>query len=99
MCGECKSAAIDKAREKREGGFDDGITREDTGARRPSLTSACRTLTTRAAKLEKVLDERKAANIRARSELAMFKDALNTVGRVAQSLVNTSGSPADREGE
>ena len=63
-------------------------------ARQPKLSRVCRDLAVKADKLEKALNERKAATTHAQGVLREFKETLTLVGRVAQSLVNQSGTAA-----
>lgn len=89
LCQSCKDEAVAEAREN---GSLAGRPKRDE-----ALTAACKSLTKHATRLESALASRKAAQIKARSELALFKEALEIVGRVARSMVNTSQPPADAE--
>lgn len=92
LCGACRKNP-DMTRRKSKPGdaaADDGMTREDFVDKRPTLATTCRQLTKRAEKLEEALAARKLAQSRAKTELALFREALQAVGRVAQSLVNAS---------
>jgi hypothetical protein len=72
----------------------DGMRDELTarGRQRPKLKAAIQALDDAGDRLQEALDQRDAANIHAVVCVAEFKEALVVVGRVAQSLLNTSPS-------
>lgn len=75
----------------------DGMRAEVTARsqQRPKLRAACEELTTRADRLEEALADRDAATLHAGVVLREFKEALQQVGRTAQSLLNGSRHNGD----
>lgn len=65
---------------------------EARGRQRPRLKHAIAGLAAAGERLQEALDDRDAANVHAVVAVAEFKEALQVVGRCAQSLLNTSPS-------
>lgn len=73
----------------------DGM-RDEIAARsnvRGKLRRVCEELVAKADKLEDALEQRNLARIHAQATVGEFKEALQLVGRVAQSLVNVRAEP------
>lgn len=58
------------------------------------LRAACLDLADKADRLEDALEQRHLASVHAKATLGDFKEALQLVGRVAQSLVNVRAEPS-----
>jgi hypothetical protein len=103
MCEVGKTEAVEASRAKRSNGnghFDDGMTaeiRELQANRPPQLSRTVKDLVKHAERLEKAIAHRQVARRQAQAALAEFKEGLQLVGRVAQSLVNQQLPSQERD--
>lgn len=97
MCAACRPAAAPKSRTVVHSEIDADV--RAAHQRKGMLKRACQELTAKADKLERTLDDRELARIRAMAALRDFKDSLQLVGRVAQSMLNQKAEPAPEADE
>jgi hypothetical protein len=108
LCATCRPIVAEEqkaARARREpeqpprldDDSDDGIEGElrARASQRGKLRIVCQELVGKADALEEAIEERAAARIHAQSALHEFKEALQLVGRVAQSLVNARAETSE----
>lgn len=104
LCGVCRPIVAAAQKERREERTRPVRHRSDSrtaaieaevrarAKRRGNLREAVEELAPLADKLEAAIDERDTSTMRARAAVREFKEGLQLVGRVAQSLINTSPS-------
>lgn len=101
LCSICRPLVVEEQRAARESrGHDDSDPERvprGPGAKQPKLKDACLYLAKRADALDKALERKKLARREAQAALSSFKEQLQLVGRVAQSLLNQSSDKQDEE--
>jgi hypothetical protein len=102
LCLTHRAEVVEERRVRRAAGGGkerDPNTDEVRVRKQPQLAATVRDLVPLATKLEKAIDVRQSATTAARTALMDFKEGLQLVGRVAQSLVNQRLPAVESEDE
>lgn len=98
LCPSCrKDVAAEHAAQRQAAPADDADPNAARAPRQPQLSSTVQQLVPLARNLEKALDHKKTAHAKARSELGKFRDGLQLVSRVAQSLIGQERAGEERQ--